>query len=276
VGSNGVAISGLASGFIDFVNTSIGLAGTVPSGLPEGGSGYLLPFWDDLQPQADAGSTTIYWQETGGVLYILWKDIGHFVSAPGQSITFEIQVFSNPAGCGAFAQFLYPDTVFGGSQAGFDQGGSATIGYNGGGTLNPNNLQWSFNGSFLVPSGTVVTTKFPASSLTSSSPFGPGSLQLNYGASACFLPGVSSSWVLAVTLNAGNYPNGWLFGVDIPLGELLTEISYGPPYVGSGNTFTLGPFAGLPSALDIFAVVLGFNSEGVFAHHSNSIAYTIP
>jgi hypothetical protein len=275
IGSNGVAIAGLSSGTIGFDNFSIPSQGT-PENLPPGGKGYAMVFWDDLQPVAGSSNTTIWWQESGGVLYILWKGISHFQAVPGQVVTFELQVFSNPSSCSATMQWLYPDTLFGGSHAFADNGDDATIGYAGGGTLNPLNITWSFNGSFAVLSGDTVTLRTPATLLQASSPFGPGSLQLNWGASMCQAIGGGNQRVLAVTLNQGTFPNGWLYGVDIPVSQLVAEISLGAPFVGEGNSFTIGPFGGLPSGVGIYAVVLGFNSEGVFANHSNPIGYVIP
>jgi hypothetical protein len=277
VSSNGVVIAGLSSGDIGFSNFEVPPSGSTPQNLPAGGKGYAMVFWDDLQPVEGSSNTTIWWQESGGVLTILWKGIGHFQAVPGQVITFELQVFSNPSSCGATMQWLYPDTLFGGTQSFANNGASATIGYVGGGTLNPFNLEWGFNGSgFATLSGDTVTLIAHATLLSASSPFGPGSLQLNWGPSPCHGLVGGNPYVLAVTLNQGTFPNGWLYGVDIPVSQLVAEISLGAPFVGTGTNFMLGPFGGLPSGVGIYAVVLGFNSEGVFDNHSNPICYVIP
>jgi hypothetical protein len=65
----------------------------------------------------------------------------------------------------------------------------------------------------------------------------------------------------AVTLNAGNFPNGGFFGVDIGLDELAALFAAGPPFTGSlgpCGTATLLPIAGLPSGLAAYGTALAF------------------
>jgi hypothetical protein len=64
----------------------------------------------------------------------------------------------------------------------------------------------------------------------------------------------------AITLNAGAFPNGWFFGIDIPLQELGVEINFGFPFstgLDSCGNATIGPFSGLPSGLTVYGVSLG-------------------
>ena len=61
--------------------------------------------------------------------------------------------------------------------------------------------------------------------LTMTAPFGPGSIRLaNSGG------GAGNGYWTAVTLTQGAFPNGWLFGVDIGLPELLSEVAGGAPF----------------------------------------------
>jgi hypothetical protein len=273
VSNNGVAISGVASGNVPFDNVALSPS-TLPSGFPVLGSAYLFPFWDDLQPLANAEDMTVYWRESAGVLTIMWKDEGTFPVVAGQIITFEIQVFTNP-GCGPSVQFLYPDTTFGGTQISHNSGLSATIGYVGAGPLNFGTLQHGFDMS-VVPAGTTVTIFDPATTVSASSPVGPGSLYVSYSASSC--SAVPPVWVLAVTTHAGNWPAGWLFGVDIPIYELLAEMTFGYPHVGMSDGFSLGPFTGLPP-VTLYGVVLGFSAPigaGTLVSHSNAFSHAIP
>jgi len=64
-----------------------------------------------------------------------------------------------------------------------------------------------------------------------------------------------------ITLQAGAYPTGWFFGIDIGFAELSSEINTGFPFLtgltACGST-TVGPFAGVPSGLTLYGVALGF------------------
>ena len=89
LGSNGVALASTAPAgtFVTYGNfCNANYAG---SGFPAG-TAALMPFWNDLM--AINANTTLYWQESAGVLYIMWKGIGHYFAVAGQDMTFEIQV----------------------------------------------------------------------------------------------------------------------------------------------------------------------------------------
>lgn len=111
--------------------------------------------------------------------------------------------------------------------------------------------------------------------LNPSSPLGPGSLQLDL----VFGPPAGTSF-MAATQNAGAYPNGWLFGLDIPFPELGLEIATGAPFLNrldASGSFTIGPFVGLPSGLHFYAIALGAPPASTIPTvHSAPITYTIP
>src|SRR5262245_21165392 len=171
--NNGVAMSGTTTGSVGFTNYTIPASG-VPVGMSLPYTTALCPFWDDLYPTAPPSSATIYYQETAGVLYIMWKNEFAFGYVVGtQQITFEIQVFSSPAPGTPWIQFFYPDSTFGGTSAFGDAGGSATIGYvSGTGGFGQNTLH-SFDTAASVPDGTVLSI-FPPFLLTATSPGGSG------------------------------------------------------------------------------------------------------
>jgi hypothetical protein len=129
-----------------------------------------------------------------------------------------------------------------------------------------------------VPStvGTFYLTITPLFSIAFSSPVGPGSIQFDVAAGP---PG--GTYFLPVTLNAGLFPNGWLFGVDMLIAELFNELQTGYPFVGplDGNGYsTFGPIVGAPSGLTIYAVGLGFPGAVVNFPTANTApkTYTIP
>src|SRR4029079_13647637 len=116
-------------------------------------------------------------------------------------------------------------------------------------------------------------------SVTASSPGGPGSgtLQLDW---ANGFPCIGGAYFLAVTLAPGGYPNGWLYGIDISLGEIQNEIATGFPFIGPlgpFGTYTLGPFFGVPAGLTFYAVSLGIPTGGATPTiHTAPIAFTVP
>jgi hypothetical protein len=88
------------------------------------------------------------------------------------------------------------------------------------------------------------------------------------------------AYFVAITFNAGAFPFGWFFGVDIPLADVLAEYNTGPPFVGLFSVCglgTTGPYSGLPSGLTVYGVALGFapgaTSPGFI---SNPATATVP
>jgi hypothetical protein len=75
----------------------------------------------------------------------------------------------------------------------------------------------------------------------------------------------NGTYFAALTLNQGNFPNGWFFGIDIlgqDLGQqLLGSAPFWGPLSSCGNTF-VGPFTGLPAGLTLYGVAFGFTTFG--------------
>ncbi len=72
--------------------------------------------------------------------------------------------------------------------------------------------------------------------------------------------------VNAVTFNIGAWPNGWLYGVDVPFGELLGLMAVGAPFLvtlspsgAASTTFTNVPF---PFGLNLYAVGVEIGASG--------------
>lgn len=95
--------------------------------------------------------------------------------------------------------------------------------------------------------------------LKMSAPTGPGSLQLaNTGGTP------NAPYWTGVTLAQGAFPYGWLFGLDITLGNLLSQVGSGAPFSGTLNglgasTFTIP--VGVPPGIPVYAVSLQFGAE---------------
>jgi hypothetical protein len=84
----------------------------------------------------------------------------------------------------------------------------------------------------------------------------------------------------AATTVPGNYPFGWLFGLDISMNELIGEWQGGYPFVvpldscGHGG---FGPIGGIPSGFTVYAVALGFPSgSAVVSAHSAAQGHSVP
>jgi len=277
VASNGYAVSpGTGSASSSFGNVAIAATSTGANTVDNGAtatSKVLMPFWDDLYAVAATANTTIFWQELNGVLYIEWKNIGHFASSPdlgGPAATFEIQVLPGTCLAGNVVNFVYPDTTFGGAQAANDFGASATVGYVDG---TANNAQWSFNMP-LVPDGTSLMLTKPTTSfhVDWSSP-APGCVQVNICNGT-----PNSNYQLFATVNMGQFPNGWLYGLDISFQELQSEF-FAAPFYGQLNAVgaaQIGPFCGLPSGLMLFSLtfdnVVNGSPQGA---HSPAVKHTI-
>jgi hypothetical protein len=127
----------------------------------------------------------------------------------------------------------------------------------------------SLVGSFYL----TITPKF---SISFSSPFGPGSLQFDVAAGP-----PSGTYFLPVSVSAGLFPNGWLFGLDIPIFEVLNQLQFGFPFVGpldSNGFSSFGPVVGLPSGVTLYGVGIGFTgaSPGLPSVTSLPKSHTIP
>jgi hypothetical protein len=112
----------------------------------------FLPYWDDL----DSESGDVYWEDLGDRLVVQWDDLNHYPGNTATSgITFQAQIFkssADAAGGDVIAQFIYTDTKFVAAQSIWDDGASATVGYQNAMT----SLVWSYNQA-VITNGTVIT-----------------------------------------------------------------------------------------------------------------------
>jgi hypothetical protein len=88
-------------------------------------------------------------------------------------------------------------------------------------------------------------------------PTGPGSVTVRN--SGCTPNG---TYVTAITTNAGGYPNGPFFGVDIPVVDVVNSLALGPPFFGpldanGGSVFAVP--GGIPTGITIYAVTVDAN-----------------
>jgi hypothetical protein len=78
----------------------------------------------------------------------------------------------------------------------------------------------------------------------------------------------------AITANAGNFPFGVFFGIDISLQEILNEFFTGFPFVGplsACGDFSFGPVGGLPSGLQLYGTALGFPGPTLGVPSANAV-----
>jgi hypothetical protein len=124
---------------------------------------------------------------------------------------------------------------------------------------------------------TVLTPGVAPCHLAFSSPFGPGSIQMDNTPCA---PVAFADYINAITLAAGTYPNGWFFGLDIGWNQLVGEFQSGYPFSGTldaaGSSTFLLP-GGAPSGLQLWAVSVQFAPGfGQFLLARPPVTYTIP
>lgn len=109
--------------------------------------------------------------------------------------------------------------------------------------------------------------------LTMFAPFGSGTLQLIVDC------GTPSDYVFTpISVSAGAFPNGYFFGIDISIFELMSQFQYGPPffsYFGSDGYLSYGPFGGAPSGLTLYAVPID-DLGSSFPRAGYPVAFTIP
>jgi hypothetical protein len=279
IGNNGAVANfgaAAAAGDVGLTNAAIVSGGTaVPAGLPAGTVCALAPFWDDLDVLT-AGGSEIWWQEMGGMLAIMWKNVSHYPDSAGAVVTFEIIVHGNPVNpTDPRVQFAYQRSAFGGAHAAFDNAASATIGYVagtlGGGLVN---AQWSSNSASLIP-GTVLTLidgpTVPFGAVLSS-PSGPGSVQIDILGSQFAFGGTYFMPVQVVQ----NGP-AWFYGLAISLTDLFGQYTAGFPHVGPIGT-TIGPIVGVPSGLTVYGTTVGWPAGVAPSVHvyGPAWAYTVP
>jgi hypothetical protein len=274
VTSNGFIVAGATPLGSTFTNAAI-ISTSTGTLVGYGATNQVIcPWWDDLYAVGSPGGT-LYQQVINGMLIIQYQNIGHFATSSaggGPAITFQVQI--GGGGCTpSFINMIYPDATFGGAQAANDNGASATVGYIGGTAAT--NAQYSFNTPLSIPDGTSLTITDPTAppSFGDLWTTGPGSVQYNVCNGS---PG--GNYQLIATLNAGLFPNGWLYGLDITYAELLSELGIPPffgPLDGTGAA-QIGPVGGLPSGLTVYAFTFNIPPASVPNLRTASQQITIP
>lgn len=124
---------------------------------------------------------------------------------------------------------------------------------------------------------TIITGGTPNCWLSFSSPFGPGSIQMDNTPCAAV---AGADYINAVTLTPGVFPTGWFFGLDISFGALLSEFNTGYPFTGTLDGAGASSFvipSGVPSGLQIWAVSAQFAPGfGPFLYSRPAVTYTVP
>lgn len=123
------------------------------------------------------------------------------------------------------------------------------------------------NGTTLIPAATTSLLEIRwfkitvggSMTLSVTQPMGPGSAVIIQDSGG--LPG--NIYFNAITFNAGSFPNGWLFGLDIPYADFAFEASSGAPFIGfldgtGSATFIFGGF--VPPGLTIYCVGIEFST----------------
>jgi hypothetical protein len=115
-------------------------------------------------------------------------------------------------------------------------------------------------------------------SLQFTSPFGPGSIQMDN--TPC--PAVAgASYFNPITLLPGVFPGGWFFGLDITFTDLANQFYTGYPFTGgldATGASTFGPVAApFLSGLTLYGVTTHFTlGFGSFISARAPVSYTIP
>lgn len=113
----------------------------------------------------------------------------------------------------------------------------------------------------------------PPCSLSITQPV-PGSLQVENIGCTPFNP-----YVTAYTFNAGNFPSGWFFGIDIGWNALVNQATdpLGPPTNGTfdmnGGSLWILP-GGVPPGLTIYAVTLDIDPITTLPNPTPAISFT--
>jgi hypothetical protein len=125
----------------------------IPTANLANGAQALAVYWDDLftysRPKGQEDGVFVH--QTEDVLYITWR-LGH-ISAGGQGLI-QLQVFAKGP---VLAQMVYPDVNF--DNGTYNNGASATVGYQGAGV--GNDAMYSFNAPGSIPNGAVLSIVDP-------------------------------------------------------------------------------------------------------------------
>jgi hypothetical protein len=141
-------------------------------------------------------------------------------------------------------------------------------------------IVWNGGDNAVASHGVLDNVAFPAvcpCQLQFTSPLGTGSIQMTN--TPCVAV-AGADYINAIALAQGLFPNGWFFGLDIPIGQLVAEFQTGFPFIGTlggvGES-TFGPITGAPSGLQIWAVSVQFAPGfGPFLFARPPVTYTIP
>lgn len=84
----------------------------------------------------------------------------------------------------------------------------------------------------------------------------------------------------AMSLVAGAFPEGWFWGIDIPVADLVTEMFHGPPFSGTldatGAALTVLP-GPVPPGITVWVVSVARNAEGAVTGAGTPFVYvTVP
>jgi len=121
------------------------------------------------------------------------------------------------------------------------------------------------------------TWEYVPHSFVLSAPLGPGSLQFDN----FFCGEGGQTYVTALSVNTpGRFPNGWFYGVDVPIQLFLVELNAGPPFLGLLGPTGLSSLllsAGIPAGLLLHGVTATFDAgTGLPRSSSPPIAFTTP
>jgi hypothetical protein len=150
--------------------------------------------------------------------------------------------------------------------------------------LNANALRWGTMDNFWCDataaadvSETIGLFKPPSPCVTQfTSPLGSGSVQIDQ--TTC-PSGVNKTYFIAASTVQGAYPNGWFYGVDLPLPSLISEYTSGYPFTGpldAAGATTIGPMTGLPPGLHVYSVTVHLSATGAVLANRPKVSYIIP
>jgi hypothetical protein len=115
----------------------------------------------------------------------------------------------------------------------------------------------------------------PCFDATISQPGGPGT-----GIFVSDVGGLASATAVnAITTAPGAYPNGWLFGLDIPLTTLVGEIQGGPPFnvtLDASGVYQIGPIPPPPFPIQVWYVGLELIGSSLIAHSAAKTVTIMP
>jgi hypothetical protein len=138
---------------------------------------------------------------------------------------------------------------------------------------------WNGGNNIGPSTGAIDNVQFASCQLVFSSPNGPGSLQMDNAPCSAM---ANIDYFVGVTMGQGAFPNGWFFGLDATVPELVNEFTLGFPFVGTLDAIGASsfgpttPFA-LPSGMQIWAVTSQWASGfGASLGARPPVTYPIP